>query len=169
MRKRETYILPPLFPPTHRSPLFSPIVIISILFRFAPISVFSFVPWHPLLSFSHTFSLFSAPFRTVVPFFVQSLIALYKTMRLFPHPFPPSPPPSCSPLDSVAAVFDTLEYGPAPESPAAVNAWLDDHGREFGHFINNKVGARCAGSSFSSSLGRPYPCPLISLPTETLV
>ena len=33
-------------------------------------------------------------------------------------------------------IFETLEYGPAPESPAVVNAWLDDHGRSFGHFIN---------------------------------
>ena len=32
----------------------------------------------------------------------------------------------------------TLNYGPAPESSAVVNAWLDDHGREFGHFIGNK-------------------------------
>lgn len=27
-------------------------------------------------------------------------------------------------------------YGPAPESAAAANAWLDDHGRSLGHFIN---------------------------------
>ena len=31
-----------------------------------------------------------------------------------------------------------LEYGPAPEDTKVVNAWLDDHGRSFGHFINNK-------------------------------
>ena len=35
-------------------------------------------------------------------------------------------------------ILDTLEYGPAPESPAVANAWLDDHGRSFGHFINNQ-------------------------------
>ena len=34
-------------------------------------------------------------------------------------------------------ILETLEYGPAPESPAVANAWLDDHGRSFGHFINN--------------------------------
>eukprot|EP00051_Salpingoeca_urceolata_P026434 m.477280 g.477280 ORF g.477280 m.477280 type:complete len:849 (-) comp20800_c0_seq1:212-2758(-) len=39
---------------------------------------------------------------------------------------------------SVAEIFETLEYGPAPESPAAANAWLDDHGRDFGHFINGE-------------------------------
>lgn len=37
---------------------------------------------------------------------------------------------------SVKQVFKSLEYGPAPESPAVVNAWLDDHDRSFGHFIN---------------------------------
>jgi len=38
----------------------------------------------------------------------------------------------------VADLFETLPYGPAPESPAVANAWLDDHGRSFGHFIGNK-------------------------------
>ena len=32
----------------------------------------------------------------------------------------------------------SLEYGPAPESPAVAEAWLEDHGRSFGHFIGNK-------------------------------
>ncbi len=39
---------------------------------------------------------------------------------------------------SVSDIFKSLEYGPAPESQAALNAWLDDHGRQFGHFINNE-------------------------------
>ena len=39
---------------------------------------------------------------------------------------------------SVCQILDTLEYGPAPESPAVANAWLEDHGRSFGHFINNQ-------------------------------
>ena len=38
---------------------------------------------------------------------------------------------------SVRQILETLEYGPGPESPAVVNAWLEDHGRSFGHFINN--------------------------------
>ncbi len=39
---------------------------------------------------------------------------------------------------SVLEAFETLDYGPAPESPAAADAWLDDHGRKFGLFINNE-------------------------------
>src|SRR5574341_739209 len=39
---------------------------------------------------------------------------------------------------NVAEIFDTLEYGPAPESPAAAHAWLDEHKRKFGLFINNQ-------------------------------
>ena len=38
---------------------------------------------------------------------------------------------------SVLEIFKTMEYGPAPESAAAANAWLEDHGRRFGLFINN--------------------------------
>jgi aldehyde dehydrogenase (NAD+) len=39
---------------------------------------------------------------------------------------------------SVADLLNTLEYGPAPESPAFANAWLDSHQRHFELFINNK-------------------------------
>jgi aldehyde dehydrogenase (NAD+) len=38
----------------------------------------------------------------------------------------------------VKEIFETMEYGPAPESPAAAEAWLDDHDRKFGLFINNQ-------------------------------
>ena len=38
----------------------------------------------------------------------------------------------------VRDLLASLSYGPAPESPAVANAWLDDHGRAFGHFIGNK-------------------------------
>lgn len=37
---------------------------------------------------------------------------------------------------SIAEIFRTLEYGPAPESTAAAEAWLDQHGRRFGHYID---------------------------------
>jgi aldehyde dehydrogenase (NAD+) len=39
---------------------------------------------------------------------------------------------------SLLDIFETMDYGPAPESPAAVNAWLDEHERKFGMFIDNQ-------------------------------
>ncbi len=41
-------------------------------------------------------------------------------------------------MASVRELFHTMEYGPAPESPAAAYAWLEEHGRRFGLFINNR-------------------------------
>src|SRR5574337_166160 len=41
-------------------------------------------------------------------------------------------------MSTLLDLFKTMEYGPAPESPAAANVWLDDHGRKFGLFINNR-------------------------------
>ena len=39
---------------------------------------------------------------------------------------------------SVPSLFGTMEYGPAPESDDVAQAWLQDHDRAFGHFIDNK-------------------------------
>ncbi|GHE00002.1 aldehyde dehydrogenase [Defluviimonas sp. 20V17] len=36
---------------------------------------------------------------------------------------------------TVRDIFDTMSYGPAPESAAEAQAWLDRHDRRFGHFI----------------------------------
>ncbi len=36
---------------------------------------------------------------------------------------------------TVARVFETLEWGPAPESSGPAQAWLDAHARAFGHFV----------------------------------
>jgi aldehyde dehydrogenase (NAD+) len=41
-------------------------------------------------------------------------------------------------IPSVSEVFSTMSYGPAPESDKVAQAWLDDHNRKFGHFINNE-------------------------------
>src|SRR5512140_3612616 len=41
-------------------------------------------------------------------------------------------------MSTLLDVFKTMDYGPAPESPAAVKAWLDEHNRKFGLFINNQ-------------------------------
>ncbi|MCF6302072.1 MAG: aldehyde dehydrogenase family protein [Devosiaceae bacterium] len=36
---------------------------------------------------------------------------------------------------NVSEIFQTLDYGPAPEAPEMANAWLDANGQKFGHFI----------------------------------
>jgi aldehyde dehydrogenase (NAD+) len=41
-------------------------------------------------------------------------------------------------MSTLTDTFNNMEYGPAPESSNAVNAWLDDHNREFGLMINNQ-------------------------------
>jgi len=38
-------------------------------------------------------------------------------------------------MNRIAQIFDSLDYGPAPEAPDQAIAWLDAHGRQFGHFI----------------------------------
>ncbi|WP_027257185.1 aldehyde dehydrogenase family protein [Leisingera aquimarina] len=39
---------------------------------------------------------------------------------------------------TIKEIFDTMEYGPAPESAAEALAWLVDQGSRFGHFINGE-------------------------------
>ena len=39
---------------------------------------------------------------------------------------------------SVADLFSTLDYGPAPESPDTAQAWLDSHQRQFELFVNHQ-------------------------------
>ncbi len=39
---------------------------------------------------------------------------------------------------NVKEIFETMEYGPAPESAKEANAWLDAHGRKFGQFIGGE-------------------------------
>ncbi|NWG32981.1 MAG: hypothetical protein HXY42_00950, partial [Chloroflexi bacterium] len=41
-------------------------------------------------------------------------------------------------MSTLLDLFKTLDYGPAPEAPDAVHAWLDARGRKFGLFINNE-------------------------------
>ncbi|MEX2282240.1 MAG: aldehyde dehydrogenase family protein [Gemmatimonadota bacterium] len=40
-------------------------------------------------------------------------------------------------MNRVAEIFKTLEYGPAPESPATAVEWLEKHNRQLQLFINN--------------------------------
>jgi aldehyde dehydrogenase (NAD+) len=41
-------------------------------------------------------------------------------------------------MPTVKEIFETMEYGPAPESAEFVEAWLEKHGRRFGHLINGR-------------------------------
>jgi aldehyde dehydrogenase (NAD+) len=41
-------------------------------------------------------------------------------------------------MPTVKEIFQTMEYGPAPESSEYVDAWLEKHSRRFGHFINGR-------------------------------
>ena len=41
-------------------------------------------------------------------------------------------------MSSVAEIFESLEYGPAPESDKDALAWLAKHERVFGHFIGGR-------------------------------
>ncbi len=51
-------------------------------------------------------------------------------------------------MNKIAQIFQSLDYGPAPEGPEQANAWLDSHGRAFGHFIDGKWTK--PGKTFSS-------------------
>ncbi|MDB5910791.1 MAG: Aldehyde dehydrogenase, partial [Massilia sp.] len=41
-------------------------------------------------------------------------------------------------MNKIAQIFQTLEYGPAPEAAGPALAWLASHGNAFGHFIDGK-------------------------------
>ncbi|HEY8576108.1 MAG TPA: aldehyde dehydrogenase family protein [Devosia sp.] len=51
-------------------------------------------------------------------------------------------------MNKIAQIFDTLDYGAAPEAPDQAYAWLDSHDRQFGHFIAGEWTA--PGKTFSS-------------------
>ena len=58
---------------------------------------------------------------------------------------------------SVAEVFASMEYGPAPESDKIAQKWLEEHDRNFGHFVNNqwvKPADRKTYQTFSPADGR---------------
>jgi len=52
-------------------------------------------------------------------------------------------------MSSVAQILKTMEYGPAPESDAAAQAWLEKHNRSFGLFIHG-AWAQGHGKPFDS-------------------
>ena len=51
---------------------------------------------------------------------------------------------------NIPAKFDSMEYGPAPETARPAIDWLDSRGRAFGHFINGEfTGQRAGGGTFA--------------------
>jgi len=54
-------------------------------------------------------------------------------------------------MSKVAEIFETMEYGPAPESAERAKAWLDEHGRAFGHYIGGAFTDPDAGESFGTA------------------
>jgi len=56
--------------------------------------------------------------------------------------------PSAS--DSVKGIFETMDYGPAPESDQQAQAWLERHGRTFGHVIGGRFVEPAAGERFAT-------------------
>ncbi len=54
-------------------------------------------------------------------------------------------------MTQLTTLFQTLPYGPAPESADAADAWLESHGRKFDLFINNQWTAPAAASYFTVS------------------
>jgi aldehyde dehydrogenase (NAD+) len=51
----------------------------------------------------------------------------------------------------VAEIFETLEYGPAPESTEPAHAWLDARGRRFGLFIDGTWRAPAGDGYFETT------------------
>jgi aldehyde dehydrogenase (NAD+) len=49
---------------------------------------------------------------------------------------------------TTAKIFETMDYGPAPESAAEALAWIATHGPAFGHFIDGKFTA--PGDTFAT-------------------
>lgn len=54
-------------------------------------------------------------------------------------------------MSKVAEVFETMEYGPAPEAPDRALAWLERHGRTFGHFIDGAFTDPARGERFETA------------------
>jgi aldehyde dehydrogenase (NAD+) len=51
-------------------------------------------------------------------------------------------------MTSVAEIFETMEYGPAPESDAPAREWLARHRETFGHYIGGRWSQPSGGEYF---------------------
>src|SRR6056297_343625 len=52
---------------------------------------------------------------------------------------------------TIPEIFDRMDYGPAPESDAEAKAWLDSHGRAFGHWIDGGFTAKAKGQGLATA------------------
>ena len=53
-------------------------------------------------------------------------------------------------MNEITEIFETLEYGPAPESTDLVDSWLEQHGREFSHWIGGSWHDPADGARFET-------------------
>ena len=54
------------------------------------------------------------------------------------------------PGSTVAAIFETMDYGPAPESDAPALDWIKRHGGDFGHFMGGRWVRAAGGELFDT-------------------
>lgn len=60
-------------------------------------------------------------------------------------------PMSSSNNNNVARYFDTMDYGPAPESDTDAREWLARHAEGFGHFIDGRFTPAAEGAHFDTA------------------
>ena len=53
-------------------------------------------------------------------------------------------------MSRITEIFKTMEYGPAPEAASPAQAWLAEHQRQFGHFINGTFTPHVAERAFDA-------------------
>ena len=51
-------------------------------------------------------------------------------------------------MSTIAEIFESMEYGPAPESAKPVEEWLEARGRRLGHFIGGEWREPAEGEGF---------------------
>ena len=61
-------------------------------------------------------------------------------------------------MTTVSEIFDTMDYGPAPESAGPAREWMQRHGAAFGHFVGGRWMEPAEGGRFEvldPSSGKP--------------
>jgi aldehyde dehydrogenase (NAD+) len=54
-------------------------------------------------------------------------------------------------MSTIAEIFETMEYGPAPESPKPAQEWLEAHGQRFGLFLDGAWREPAEGEYFETA------------------